>query len=142
MGEIDIDSVYTLHNIATGNSQSLTVHIQSTVGDFMYGYPSQKELDEANIKFQKSRDGHAMISIQSESGAGPGMIALKSDTPMKVRVWTDTISRVQEGPRGLGGPSGKGSQQKKDTKDMSKNISVLLWVAVIIALLFVISKKK
>jgi hypothetical protein len=134
MGDILINSNQTLHDITSGKPDFVgNVHVQSQTGiDFLYGYPSQSELDEGKIELAQSKGGYAMVSVTKP---GTGMIALKSKAEISVRIWSDTISAIVATPANI--PSPNPLEKSKE-----KNISLLLWVVVIIALIYVLNKNK
>lgn len=142
MPDVVISANHTLHDITEGNPNFVgIVHLQSQDGkEFMFGYPSQKDLDEGNIRFAQSRGGYASVNITKPE---VGMVALRSLTPAPVslRIWSDAIARPVAAPVASATPAMPLRSSQGESKT-DKNLSILLWVAVIAALLYVLSKRK
>jgi hypothetical protein len=138
MSDLSIGAHQTLHEISPGNSNFRgNVHVQSHQGDFMFSHPTQQELDNGNINFQQSKGGHATIPI---SEYRTGMIALKSQTPMNIRMWADQISKIE-----AGAPHTQLTSSVSKTESASKsdrNLSFLLWVGVIVVFICIFNSRK
>lgn len=124
----EISQIYTLHDITEGNPSFIgNVHIESEEKKpFSIAYPTQKELDDGTISFTEVKNGYYLVPIRTP---GTGFIALKSEKPQKVRIWTDAISTNNSSPS-------PPSPLQED-----KNISMYIWIAVIVGLLFILIKK-
>lgn len=130
MSEFTLSQHHTLHDFTNSNPQFIgNVHIQSKSGEnFSYSYPRQEDLDNGTLNFNSSQNGYAMISVKSP---GTGMVALKSETPISIRLWADAMSN----------PVVKvtSTQIKKD------NTPMLIWGIVFISFLLIVyhnQKKK
>lgn len=143
MPDFTLSAHHTLHDITDGNPNFTgIVHVQSQDGkDFMFGNPSQKNLDEGVIQFSPSKGGYASINITPNSGIG--MIALKSAEPVTVRIWSDAISTaipsVVASPLA---PSSASSVPSSSPDSSSAKLSILVWIVVILALMFIMVKRK
>lgn len=134
MGDLLIGAHQTLHEISQGNPNFTgNVHLQSQQGDFLFSHPTPEELDNGSINFEKSKGGYAMIPV---SKYRTGMIALKSQTPINVRMWADQISKVATDNK----PTDVSSTKVSNKTD--RNISLVLWIGVIAILLYIINSRK
>ncbi len=136
MPDFTLSAHHTLHDITDGNPNFTgIVHVQSQDGkDFMFGNPSQKNLDEGVIQFSPSKGGYASINVTPNSGIG--MIALKSVEPVTVRIWSDAISTAARPSAIVSSPSSVPSDSS------SAKLSILVWIVVILALMFIMVKRK
>ena len=127
---LSISSQHTLHDITNGQNNFLgNVHIQSQQTDFYWSYPTQEDLDNGQFNFQKSSGGHAMFQVKTK---GTGLVVLKSDTPIQVRIWSDPLP-----------PETLNSQVSSIPQNNSNTGSALvIWIALLIFLCIMVGKKK
>lgn len=119
----EISSHYTLHDITNGIPNFLgNVHVQSQQGEFYWCYPTQQNLDEGNFNFQKSVGGHITFKV---SEIGTGVVVLKSDSPVSVRIWSDILP-----------------QEIVSKTSPTGNMSIVIWIALLAIVIIMISKKK
>lgn len=134
MSELLLSGHTTLHDISGGNPQFIgNVHIQSSDGDFLYALPSQKNLDDGQINFIASKQGYALIQIKSP---GPNLVALKaiSPKPVSARIWTDSMAPLPSAPV-------MAHVQSEEKAPKKSNLSMLLWVALLILAIYFLSQK-
>lgn len=146
MPDFTLSAHHTLHDITEGNPNFTgIVHVQSQDGkEFMFGYPSQKNLDEGLINFSSSKGGYASVNINANSGIG--MIALKSAQPITVRVWSDSISTsvssTSPRPSHTENPPNQVQLSPTSLTNSSTSVSIVVWIGVILALVFIMIKRK
>lgn len=127
MTDISIEPIQSLHIFTKDPKFRGNVHIQSKQGDFEYAIPSKKDIEDGTFTFKNTSQGYGMFSINSDT---PGLIMVKSSSgSISARLWTDSISQaVVESPVTI--------ENKKG------GISAVLWIAVIVALLIMVAKRK
>ena len=113
-----------------GNSTNFSVrgHVQAT-GDFSYTLATQKQIDDGQLKFQRSENGYAIVSASSNPGQPfqSHYMVVQSDKPVQANFWVESIPLIKDIPV---------------SSTAKRNLTPLVWIALLIAIVFLIARKK
>ena len=127
-----IQSAHDLNGYAT--NFAVRVYVQSAEGNFLYGTPTQHEIDEGTIKFKQSQDGKAVTDVSANNEQLTNhFLVLKTENGKNInaQIWADKLQQTVK------------SVPNVDKKEGSYKFSMILCIVIVIAVLFfVLSKKK
>lgn len=148
---IKIDQMQIAYDLNGTKSQfKVQIHVHSdNNADFDFAIVSQSDIDNEQVKFQRSRGGAVVSELESKSGQYQNYFLIlktdpsKGDKPIDAKYWVETIQRDLPTPPGVQGATVGDVDAKKDNGLFSKiNTSHLVWLALIILVVLIAMKKR